>query len=38
MWQNPILNGREPDATDDARALGIERSGELSHKVNQVIP
>ncbi|CAM6077058.1 unnamed protein product [Sphagnum tenellum] len=36
-YENPILNGREPDATDDARALGIERSGELSHKVNQFI-
>lgn len=34
--QNPILTGREPDATDDARALSIERSAELSERVNQV--
>lgn len=36
VYQNPILTGREPDATDEARALSIERSAELSEKVNQV--
>lgn len=36
VFQNPILTGREPDATDEARAVSIERSAELSEKVNQV--
>jgi hypothetical protein len=34
--QNPILTGREPDASDAQRALSAERSAELSEKVNQV--
>lgn len=37
FFQHPILNGREPDASDDARTLSVERSAELSDKVNQVI-
>nr|PNR53914.1 hypothetical protein PHYPA_007589 [Physcomitrium patens] len=36
-YENPILTGREPDATDEARAISIERSAELSEKVNQFI-
>ncbi|KAG0596659.1 hypothetical protein M758_UG273900 [Ceratodon purpureus] len=36
-YENPILTGREPDATDEARSLSIERSAELSEKVNQFI-
>ncbi|EFJ27027.1 hypothetical protein SELMODRAFT_412612 [Selaginella moellendorffii] len=36
-YQNPILRGREPEATEDARKLGLERSAELSEKVNQFI-
>ncbi|CAM6109903.1 unnamed protein product [Calypogeia fissa] len=36
-YENPILIGREPDATDEARALSAERSAELSEIVNQFI-
>lgn len=37
LVQTPILNGREPTASDDERRLGSERSAELSDKVNQVL-
>ena len=33
----PIMCGREPTATEEEKNLGIERSTELSSKVNQVI-
>lgn len=33
----PVVSGREPTATLEERKLGIERSAELSAKVNQVI-
>ena len=36
-FENPILAGREPDATDDAAKLGAERSAELSGIVNEFI-
>lgn len=36
-YANPILRGREPDSTDDVKALGQERSNELSMFVNQFI-
>ncbi|KAJ7514819.1 hypothetical protein O6H91_23G060700 [Diphasiastrum complanatum] len=36
-YEHPILYGREPDASDEERALGAERSAELSEKVNQFI-
>ncbi|XP_068642553.1 protein CHROMATIN REMODELING 25 isoform X2 [Aristolochia californica] len=36
-YDSPIISGREPCATADARKLGIERSTELSAKVNQFI-
>lgn len=32
----PIICGREPNATEEERKLGVERSAELSAKVNQV--
>ena len=32
----PILNGREPNATEEEKTKGSERSSELSEKVNQV--
>lgn len=34
--KTPIICGREPSATEDEKKLGIERSAELSAKVNQV--
>lgn len=36
-FENPILTGREPDASDDAAKLGAERSAELSSIVNEFI-
>ncbi|CAI0447154.1 unnamed protein product [Linum tenue] len=36
-YEAPIISGREPTATDDERNLGVERSAELSAKVNQFI-
>ncbi|KAK1402572.1 protein CHROMATIN REMODELING 25 [Heracleum sosnowskyi] len=36
-YQTPIICGREPSATEDEKKLGIERSAELSAKVNQFI-
>lgn len=33
----PIICGREPNATEEEKALSDERSTELSAKVNQVI-
>ena len=36
-FENPILTGREPDATDGAAKLGAERSAELSSIVNEFI-
>ncbi|GJP32970.1 hypothetical protein CLOM_g17541 [Closterium sp. NIES-68] len=36
-FQAPILAGREPQASEEERALGNERSAELSEKVNQFI-
>lgn len=36
-YANPILNAREPDATDADRARGQERSTELSVFVNQFV-
>ena len=36
-FENPILAGREPDATDEAAKLGSERSSELSGIVNDFI-
>ncbi|KAL1801897.1 hypothetical protein ACET3Z_030544 [Daucus carota] len=36
-YQTPIICGREPSATEDEKTLGIERSAELSAKVNQFI-
>ncbi|KAL2620529.1 hypothetical protein R1flu_000734 [Riccia fluitans] len=36
-YEIPILNGREPDASEEARALSAERSSELSETVNQFI-
>ena len=36
-FQTPILNGREPDATANARSKGEERSAELSDLVNTFI-
>ncbi|CAI5958852.1 unnamed protein product, partial [Closterium sp. NIES-65] len=35
--QAPILAGREPHASEEERALGAERSAELSDRVNQFI-
>lgn len=37
LAQSPILIGREPDATDESRALSAERSAALSEIVNQVL-
>ncbi|KAL3681387.1 hypothetical protein R1sor_024343 [Riccia sorocarpa] len=36
-YEIPVLNGREPDASEEARALSAERSSELSETVNQFI-
>ncbi|CAA6658879.1 unnamed protein product [Spirodela intermedia] len=36
-YEAPIMCGREPTATDEEKSLGIERSAELSAKVNQFI-
>ncbi|XP_058097109.1 protein CHROMATIN REMODELING 25 [Magnolia sinica] len=36
-YETPIICGREPTATAEERALGLERSAELSAKVNQFI-
>ncbi|XP_062091450.1 protein CHROMATIN REMODELING 25 isoform X2 [Humulus lupulus] len=36
-YEAPIICGREPNATEEERKLGGERSGELSAKVNQFI-
>ncbi|KAJ8504198.1 hypothetical protein OPV22_005084 [Ensete ventricosum] len=36
-YEIPIVSGREPTATLEERKLGIERSAELSTKVNQFI-
>ncbi|KAL5541100.1 hypothetical protein UlMin_043386 [Ulmus minor] len=36
-YEAPIICGREPDAAEDERKLGVERSQELSAKVNQFI-
>lgn len=36
-FENPILAGREPDATDESSARGAERSAELSAIVNEFI-
>eukprot|EP00898_Chlorokybus_atmophyticus_P001537 jgi/Chlat1/2384/Chrsp17S02818 len=36
-FEAPILNGREPDASEAERHLGAERSAELSEQVNQFI-
>lgn len=32
----PIICGREPNASEEERKLSVERSAELSGKVNQV--
>ena len=32
----PIICGREPNAAEEERKLGVERSAELSANVNQV--
>lgn len=37
ITKTPIVCGREPTATEEEKKLGIERSAELSAKVNQVI-
>ncbi|PON69110.1 Helicase [Parasponia andersonii] len=36
-YEAPIICGREPNASEEERRLGVERSGELSAKVNQFI-
>ncbi|WCJ17659.1 DNA repair and recombination protein RAD54 [Euphorbia peplus] len=36
-YESPIICGREPTATEEEKKLGVERSGELSAKVNQFI-
>ncbi|CAI7789599.1 unnamed protein product [Closterium sp. NIES-54] len=36
-FQAPILAGREPQASEEERALGAQRSAELSDRVNQFI-
>ncbi|EXC17352.1 DNA repair protein rhp54 [Morus notabilis] len=36
-YEAPIICGREPNATEEERKLGVERSAELSAKVNQFI-
>jgi DNA repair and recombination RAD54-like protein len=36
-YQNPILRGREPDATDKEREKGEAKSAELGKIVNQFI-
>ncbi|KAG0470025.1 hypothetical protein HPP92_016725 [Vanilla planifolia] len=36
-YEAPIISGREPSATNGERKLGLERSAELSAKVNQFI-
>ncbi|KAK4487322.1 hypothetical protein RD792_006064 [Penstemon davidsonii] len=35
-YEMPIISGREPTATEEEKRLGLERSAELSAKVNQV--
>lgn len=35
--KTPIICGREPAASEEEKKLGVERSAELSAKVNQVI-
>ena len=35
LYQNPILRGREPDATDKDRAKGEAKASELGKLVNQ---
>lgn len=37
QFENPILIGREPDATEEERELGQQRSTELSSMVNEFI-
>ena len=37
LYQNPILRGREPDATDKDRAKGEAKASELGKLVNQFI-
>lgn len=36
-FEQPIVEGREPDASDSERELGLERSTELSNIVNEFI-
>ncbi|KAI3915901.1 hypothetical protein MKW98_004342 [Papaver atlanticum] len=36
-YESPIISGREPTATEEERNLSVERSAELSTKVNQFI-
>ncbi|KAL5714185.1 DNA-dependent ATPase protein rad54 [Ranunculus cassubicifolius] len=36
-YEAPIICGREPTASEEERKLGVDRSGELSGKVNQFI-
>ncbi|KAA8545882.1 hypothetical protein F0562_020667 [Nyssa sinensis] len=36
-YETPIICGREPTATEEEKKLGVERSAELSAKVNQFI-
>ncbi|OVA15799.1 SNF2-related [Macleaya cordata] len=36
-YETPIICGREPTATEEERNVGVERSAELSAKVNQFI-
>ncbi|KAJ0076633.1 hypothetical protein Patl1_36148 [Pistacia atlantica] len=36
-YETPVVCGREPTATEEEKKLGIERSAELSAKVNQFI-
>ncbi|PKA56106.1 DNA repair and recombination protein RAD54 [Apostasia shenzhenica] len=36
-YETPIISGREPMATMEERRLGLERSAELSAKVNQIV-
>ena len=37
ITKTPIICGREPAATEEEKKLGVERSAELSTKVNQVV-
>ncbi|XP_026452872.1 protein CHROMATIN REMODELING 25-like isoform X1 [Papaver somniferum] len=36
-YESPIISGREPTTTEEERNLSVERSAELSTKVNQFI-